>query len=211
MELEDIRIIVLDERESGTLTEIPPDIFEKAKRRLSELYEEAKCIENFLTGRGTDLVQETESIKVTLNDIAQERFKKILKVAINQMETRYVDPQELRKMLPEEREMYEDIAAAISRCREELIEGTLHSAEEQRPAVVVDSGEPIPGANDGGSQRSPVTEDYELVRIMEDIEPFMGTDGRIYSLIKEDIVTLPGKNARVLYERNIALSIKAGK
>ena len=57
MDFEDIRIIVLDERESGTLTAIPPDIFEKAKHRLSELYEEAKCIDNFLTGRGTDLVQ----------------------------------------------------------------------------------------------------------------------------------------------------------
>lgn len=211
MELEDIRIIVLDERESGTLTVIPPDIFEKAKRRLSELYEEAKCIENFLTGRGTDLVQETESIKVTLNDIAQERFKKILKIAINQMETRYVDPQELRKMLPEEREMYEDIAAAISRCREELIEGTLQSVEEQRPAAGVNAGGTVAAIADDGSQRSAGSDEYELVRILEDIEPFMGTDGRIYSLIKEDIVSLPEKNARVLYERNIALSIKAGK
>ncbi len=211
MDFEDIRIIVLDERESGTLTAIPPDIFEKAKHRLSELYEEAKCIDNFLTGRGTDLVQETESIKVTLNDIARERFKKILKIAINQMETRYVDSQELRKMLPEEREMYEDIAAAISRCREELIEGTAQSAEEQRPVVVVEKGSVSIDEAEGGSQRSGTSDEYEIVRILEDIEPFMGTDGRIYSLIKEDIVTLPEKNAQVLYERNIALSIKAGK
>ena len=204
MDFEDIRIIVLDERESGTLTAIPPDIFEKAKHRLSELYEEAKCIDNFLTGRGTDLVQETESIKVTLNDIARERFKKILKIAINQMETRYVDSQELR-------EMYEDIAAAISRCREELIEGTVQSAEEHHPSVVVKEGSVSVDEAEEASQRSGTSEEYEIVRILEDIEPFMGTDGRIYSLIKEDIVTLPEKNAQVLYERNIALSIKAGK
>ncbi|HEU18663.1 MAG TPA: DNA replication complex GINS family protein [Deltaproteobacteria bacterium] len=211
MDLEDIRIIVLDERESGKLTAIPPDIFEKAKHRLSELYEEAKCIDNFLTGRGTDLVQETESIKVTLNDIARERFKKILKIAINQMEIRYVDPQELRKMLPEEREMYEDIAAAISRCREELIIGTVHSSNEQPPVAVVEKGSVLLDAAEEASRRSEMSEEYEIVRILEDIEPFMGTDGRIYSLIKEDIVTLPEKNAQVLYERNIALSIKAGK
>jgi len=211
MDLEDIRIIVLEERESGKLTAIPPDIFEKAKKRLSELYEEAKCIDNFLTGRGTDLVQETESIKVTLNDIARERFKKILKIAINQMETRYVDPQELRKMLPEEREMYEDIAAAISRCREELILGTVQYAEEQPPVAVVEKRSASLDEAEEASRRSEMSEEYEIVRILEDIEPFMGTDGRIYSLIKEDIVTLPEKNAQVLYERNIALSIKAGK
>ena len=211
MEFEDIRIIVLDERESGTLTQIPPDIFEKAKQRLSELYEEAKCIDNFLTGRGTDLVQETESIKVTLNDIARERFKKILKIAINQMESRHVDPQELRKMLPEEREMYEDIAAAISRCREELIEGTVQSVDEKHSGAIQEKEPVARGSSEDDLQRSGGQYTYELVRILEDIEPFMGTDGRIYSLIKEDIISLPEKNARVLYERNIALSIKAGK
>jgi len=35
----------------------------------------------------------------------------------------------------------------------------------------------------------------------------MGVDGRIYDLRREDIVTLPARNADVLCERNIVLKI----
>jgi len=46
---------------------------------------------------------------------------------------------------------------------------------------------------------------------MDNMEPFMGVDGRIYHLMKEDIVTLPRRNAEVLNERNIVLNITPGK
>jgi DNA replication factor GINS len=45
------------------------------------------------------------------------------------------------------------------------------------------------------------------VRILQEIDPFVGMDGRIYALRKEDVVTLPAWNADVLVERNIALNI----
>ena len=37
-----------------------------------------------------------------------------------------------------------------------------------------------------------------LVRVLQDMDTFMGVDGRIYSLAKGDIVTLPKRNASVL-------------
>ena len=46
-----------------------------------------------------------------------------------------------------------------------------------------------------------------LVRVLSDMEPFMGVDGRVYSLKAEDVVTLPPKNAGVLIDRNIALDV----
>jgi len=39
------------------------------------------------------------------------------------------------------------------------------------------------------------------------MESFMGIDGRIYTLSKGDIVTLPERNAAVLSERNIVLTL----
>jgi DNA replication factor GINS len=48
------------------------------------------------------------------------------------------------------------------------------------------------------------------VRILQEIDPFVGIDGRIYALRKEDVVTLPARNADVLVERNIALNITPG-
>jgi DNA replication factor GINS len=50
-----------------------------------------------------------------------------------------------------------------------------------------------------------------MVRIVSDMEPFMGVDGRIYHLKAEDVVTLPERNAGVLIDRNIALNIIPGK
>ena len=217
MELEDLRIVVLDERESGKLTGISRDIFEKGQVRLRELYSEAQSIDNFLTDRGSDLMNEIDSLTVTLNDISRERFKKILKMAINQMDTHYVDPQELRKMIPEEREMYDDIHAAITTCRHSLIDGA--SAERRKAVQTIKSSENFEEESYPDSEMPAVEPElpeavsvgYDLVHVLDDIEPFMGTDGRIYSLIKDDLVSLPLRNAQVLYERNIALNIKVSK
>jgi len=223
MELEDLRIVVLDERESGKLTTISPDIFEKAQKRLRELYAEAQSIDNFLTDRGSDLLNEIDSLKVTLNDISRERFKKILKMAINQMDTHYVDSQEIHRMIPEEREMYDDIRAAISTCRHSLIDGAVAErvkAVSEMSVPVPVAEEECPGIGDGDDVPSSEEEifaapeaggAYDLVHVLDDIEPFMGTDGRIYSLIKDDLVSLPLRNAQVLYEHNIALNIKVSK
>ncbi|WFN34796.1 hypothetical protein L1S32_01345 [Methanogenium sp. S4BF] len=219
MELEDLRIVVLDERESGKLTPISRDIFEKGQARLRELYSEAQSIDNFLTDRGSDLMNEIDSLTVTLNDISRERFKKILKMAINQMDTHYVDAQELRKMIPEEREMYDDIHAAIAACRHSLIDGAF--AERTKAVQTVSSSISVETVAEScpDGEFAPVEAEfpeaacvgYDLVHVLDDIEPFMGTDGRIYSLIKDDLVSLPLRNAQVLYERNIALNIKVSK
>jgi DNA replication factor GINS len=58
---------------------------------------------------------------------------------------------------------------------------------------------------------APFSHPCVLVRALEDMESFMGVDGRIYSLSKGDIVTLPERNAAVLSERNIVLNINLCK
>jgi DNA replication factor GINS len=50
-----------------------------------------------------------------------------------------------------------------------------------------------------------------LVHVLEDMDTFLGVDGRTYSLTKGDIVTLPERNAAVLSERNIVLNINLCK
>ena len=46
-----------------------------------------------------------------------------------------------------------------------------------------------------------------LARVLSPIKPFLGFDGRTYTLEAEDVVTLPLENAAVLREHNIILSI----
>jgi hypothetical protein len=50
-----------------------------------------------------------------------------------------------------------------------------------------------------------------LVHVLENMDSFMGVDGRIYTLSKGDIVTLPERNAAVLSERNIVLNMNLCK
>ena len=58
---------------------------------------------------------------------------------------------------------------------------------------------------------SPLSHPCVLVHVLEDMDSFMGVDGRIYTLAKGDIVTLPERNAAVLSERNIVLNINLCK
>jgi len=51
-------------------------------------------------------------------------------------------------------------------------------------------------------------EDKEIVRILAEIPSFLGTDGRIYRLHREDVVVLPRENAEILCGRGVAVRIK---
>ncbi len=212
MELEDLRLIVFNERESGKLSDLQQDIFSQGRKLLDGLYREARSIDNFLTDRGRNVLNESVSVEETLQEIVHIRSKKILKLAVNQTENSYVDRDEIKRMLPAERAMFEEISAAIERCRVELL--SVESAWETAADLTED--EEVPATPEPASlpdqPAAPENESgYALVRILEDIDSFMGIDGRIYNLQKEDLITLPEKNADVLKERNIALNIRISK
>lgn len=206
MELDELRIIALDERESGKLSRISPDVMEQAKGRLRTLYAQAQSIDNFLTERTGELLSEIDSFEGTLEAIVDERFKKILKLSFADIGERVADKEELKKLLPEEREMFEKIRTAIRVCRAELI--TTGRRCEEAPVPV------LSGSDEGSETATGVDAsgegEYTLIRVLGDIESFMGVDGQVYTLRREDVVTIPQQNANVLFERNIALNINVG-
>lgn len=208
VELEEITLVLFNERGSGRLTEIPVDFFAKVQGYLGQLYDEAGSIEYFLSDRAGEILNEKDSIEGRLEEIIRLRFAKILKLAEHRLETGHVDHSELKRMLPPERELFEEISASFQRCRDELI-----SFERRPVSAVPPSTEPSPPLRGA----DPVSHDSgkeslsSVIRMLQDTEPFMGTDGRIYSLAREDVVVLPSGNAAVLCERNIALNIRLGK
>ena len=80
---------------------------------------------------------------------------------------------------------------------------------ESAPGVTTSPGEG-PAAPCGPEVAPAPEETMVLVRILADLEPFMGVDGRVYQLKTEDVVTLPGKNAGVLIDRNMAEDVMGG-
>jgi DNA replication factor GINS len=217
VQLEDLRLIILNERESGKLSEIPPDMYNRTRKHLASLYRkahtEAASLDTFLSEEAHGVLEEINSIGETRNDIVRLRLRKILMLALVQSETRKADRAEISRMIPEERELFDEITAALERSRRIILEGP--------EGIVSPPGEQPPDIDEiaAGPECAYVEEDaptvsppgLAVVRVLQDTEPFMGVDGRVYNLEREDIVTLPAPNAEVLCERNIALNIRLSK
>jgi len=206
MNLDELRIILLSERETGRLVHIPPDLFASAHRSLNDLYKELHACSDPFSDEAQVLIQRIHAMRETLSDLFHIRAEKILSLARTQEDGHYIDRDELKRLLPEEREMYDLIVQALGQARCRLLAETAH-----QPAVSAPPGGNEPYAPAAGAENATGTPSFVVSRVLQDVEPFMGVDGRIYDLRREDIVTLPARNADVLCERNIVLNINPGK
>jgi DNA replication factor GINS len=206
LELDELRIILLKERESGKLTQIPPDLYQNASASLAELIKTLYASEDrFFSVQAQLTMEEVNSIRETIQDIFRMRAEKILLLANAEAEGETAARDEVKKMLVSERQMYREITESVQACRRELLD----AASDPEALSSGHSGSDAM-TDEGPGSLSGVTEDRPslvLARILEDVEPFMAVDGRVYNLLKEDLVTLPEQNAEVLRERNILLSI----
>jgi len=225
MGFDDLRSILLSERETGKLLQIAPDIFDHTHAEIAALLKKVYAIEDPLSDEARALIEETIAIKETLHELFAIRSRKILALALMHAEGNYYDREEVKRMIPPEREMFDRVAAGLEECQGILLHNT------KQPLVPVplvvpagvdtleDDGdvvyEEISPATEGPVPSSPVqssdapslTPPYMLVRVLGDMDSFMGVDGRIYTLLKGDIVTLPERNASVLSDRNIVVAL----
>lgn len=207
MPLDDLRIIILNERESGRLSDVPPTLYDEIRGHLASLHEQVYGESDPLSDRAQTLIEELKAVRETVRDIFRIRSRKILSLAIVQVEAEATEREELKKMLPAEREMFDGIVRELAKGKAAL--------SGQVPRAVPGGEVPAMGGNrEPAGIPEPARQPEEamvLVRIVSDMEPFMGVDGRIYHLKAEDVVTLPSRNAGVLIDRNIALNIMPEK
>ncbi len=225
MKLDDLRSILLSERETGRLTSVSPDLFEKGHAELAAITEKVYAIDNPFSEEARALIDETLAIKETLQDLFAIRSRKILALTMMHAEGNYYDRDEVKRMIPPEKAMFDQITAGIEQCQEVLLHNAPHITHATLPLFT--EAEPVMDEADPAEDGEPVPEDLPrtpapvpagaivhpctLVRVLSDMESFMGVDGRIYTLSKGDIVTLPERNAAVLSERNIVLNINVCK
>ena len=207
MHLDELRSILLSERETGRLIQIHADLFTSTAKEIETLTKEVYENEDPFSDRVRIQIERVSSIRETLCDIFRIRSEKILALAQTLQDGQYVNREELKKMLPGEREMFDQISGAIERARCQMVTGTphVHTTAEGEVLVVSD---PCSAVEPPEPPSHPA---FVVSRVLGDMEPFMGVDGRIYHLLKEDIVTLPERNAGVLCERNIVLNINLSK
>jgi len=228
--LDNLRSILLSERETGRLTVVTPDFYAKAHAELVSLVKQVYAFDDPFSDDAHTLIDETNAIKETLNEVFQLRSRKIIALTIMHAEGNYYDREEVKRMIPEEKEMFEGITQNIEQCQGILlhnvpppparlsvqpVEAGMGVEDETGEGEPVQEYEEEPVTIDGlptpAKAASPLSPPCVLVHALENMESFMGVDGRVYTLSKGDIVTLPERNAAVLSERNIVLNINLCK
>ncbi|RXE57192.1 hypothetical protein ABH15_03505 [Methanoculleus taiwanensis] len=215
MDLEKLRQLLLDMHHSGRLADISPHLYDETREYLEKLKNDYYALANPLETRaGSLIIEEIGSIRDTTQEIFSIRTRQILDLAFQQFEGQYTDRDESRKMLPAERVMFRQIVGAIEECRRTLIFG-----DEAQGLGEAAGDEPVAGSMPAAPKEKRkraasaggVAAEYALVHITQDMDSFMGVDGRVYHLRQGDIITIPERNADVLCERNIALNIRLNK
>ncbi|MFA5237728.1 MAG: hypothetical protein WC362_07745 [Methanoregula sp.] len=225
MGFDDLRSILLSERETGKLIQIAPDIFDRTHAEIADLLKKVYAIEDPLSDEARALIEETIAIKETMHELFAIRSRKILALALMHAEGNYYDREEVKRMIPSEHEMFDRVAAGLEECQGILLHNTKQPLVPVPAVVPAGTGvvededdavyEEVPLAEEVPGPSSPVpssaapslTPPYMLVRVLGDMDSFMGVDGRIYTLLKGDIVTLPERNASVLSDRNIVVAL----
>ena len=222
LKLDDLRSILLSERETGRLTAVAPNIYEKGHAELAAITKKVYAFEDPFSDEARALIDETLAIRETIQDLFAIRSRKILALTILHAEGNYYDREEVKRMIPAEKEMFDQMTASIEQCQGILLHNSPPGLVSPCPAVpvvpvgsspaeVFQEDEPDGESVTVQEPAGPVSHPCVLVHVLQDMDSFMGVDGRIYTLSKGDIVTLPERNAAVLSERNIVLNINVCK
>ncbi len=206
--LDGLQLVVAGERDAvGTLTVLPPDLFGRAGEEVATLRQVFAVCADPLAEPVRTATERIDALQQHLEDLVRMRSQKILFLALLRAEGQSLDREHQKRMLPPEVSLYDEVRAAVDRYRRAMFGDIL------APAGVAGDGPGsiacVPAAAEApaGVPRPPLA----LARVLAPVEPFLGFDGRTYSLEAEDVVTLPPENAAVLAERNIILSLLMGK
>ena len=113
--LDDLRIIILNERESGRLSEVPPTLYDGIRGHLASIQEKVYSCSDPLSDDAQTLIEEVKAMREIVRDIFRIRSRKILSLALVQVEAEATERDELKKMLPAEREMFDGIVRELDK------------------------------------------------------------------------------------------------
>ena len=220
---------LIDERNSGPLTDIPATLYEEVHAELSALTNEAHGLGDPFCDGVQMLLKERESLREYIRDLYAERTRKIFSLALAKANGEEINRDELRIMVSGERALYEAVADSATACRKALCDGkqmlNTTTAYHFTPAAAgsapeepfladaasfadAHADEMFPNRNID-AERAP--ESYRVIMVQEKVEEFQDYSGRWYALSPGDIVSLQQPMAEILCSRNIALNIRLRK
>ncbi len=216
MDIEKLWELLHKERNTASLQMLPDTFHEDVREYLKKL-EDEKTEAGGERGRSELVEDEIRNARMKAEDIIQRRIGKIVKLASSGMGT------QPKGMLEEEAEIFEGVKNYVEQGKERLF--ALLSSEDERAikseGIREDEREEQKQQDDtetvepsfkqveqsDSAENGNQNEEMHIVRILEDIPTFMGIDGEIYNVGKEDVIMLPKTNAEILCRRGVAVRI----
>ena len=140
----------------------------------------------------TDEIQNTKKIA---SSIYEFREKKIVQTALSTIRSGTPD---LTNMLDIEKKLYDALVVQISSSRKEIFEQQTCQKEMKKDTK---KSEP-------DKQSIKQVNVHPIVKVLEDTPEFVGTDEKMYSLRKEDVLSLPTETSEPLLKKGVVKQVK---
>lgn len=198
MDREQLWKILYDERNMAALQELPADFFEDVRKHIENLKDEKREADE---KRGELVEDEIRNARTKVEDIIRRRIGKIVKLASSGVKT------QPKGMLDAEERIFEEVRRHVEEGKESLLALILNAREDKDKRVYKNMKMKMNKSEKAERNEEKEAEEEEeavIVRILDDIEDFVGTDGKTYKVKREDIIMLPKINAEILCKRGFA-------
>jgi len=198
MDIDKLWEILHKERNTASLQELPDNFCDEVREYIKQLKNEKGEVDE---RRGELVEDEIRNVKMKTEDVILRRIGKIVKLASSGIKA------VPKGMLAEEGAIFAGVKGHVEEGKARIFALILDDKEkseggsEKVDEVIVGSmfKEVEASSTKAGN------EELHIVRVLEDIPTFMGTDGRIYKIKKEDVIMLPKTNAEILCKRGVAV------
>lgn len=194
MNLDDLRLIQVNERRSEGLQELERDFYGQVRAYIKALEEDKRNVED---PQAMKIDDELRSVRSVIEGIFNRRIGKIVKMASLRASGSQESP---KGVTPEELELFEQLTNLISRSREIILNPFIRPKLDKSESSLTLQ----PPSN------VKIRKEFKTLRVLEDIPVFVGADGRNYQLSKEDLIVLPKANSKILCDHHVAMPVKIG-
>lgn len=206
-----LRKIQQAEKNSPQITRINNEFYQDVTRFLHEL--ENRLGKEKKPQKKMLLAEECQNIEKIIRNIYEQREKKIMLAAI--AKARGGNPT-IKTLLPEEKMFFDELYHNIVLFRKKIFMQDQEDEEEiEQSAEVQPASEKT--ENVSPKKKEPKVEEqktkqnqsnmHPILRIVDDIPSFVGTDNNTYSLHKGDILSVPEDMADMLLNKKVAIKI----
>ena len=187
------------EKSSPILTSIKPDFYKDLSEFFRVLNERLGKEEN--SQKKTLLEEEIQNIKKISVNIYEQREKKIILAAISKVRSGEPDQ---KNMIEIEKNLFDSVLNLMINARKDILENKKDEIILKKNKIEQKNEQTKQENNERAKKNN-----NSIIRIIENVPEFIGTDGNIYNLKNNDIVSIPKDMSKMLIKKGVADEINS--